>query len=100
MGAEGQGDEEVGEEEGGKGKVGNINFFFLSSFFVLLALLGVHEVTRLSCLVINGILVSPPTSPALEGGFLTTGPPGKFFSPVSHELVYMSYPWALPFLTS
>lgn len=35
MGAEGEGDEEVGEEEGGKGKVGNINFFFLSSFFVL-----------------------------------------------------------------
>ena len=36
----------------------------------------------LSCSVACGILVPgpgiEPTSPALEGGFLTTGPPGKF----------------------
>ena len=36
---------------------------------------------RLSCLTARGILVPrpgiEPVSPALEGGFLTTGPPGK-----------------------
>ena len=36
---------------------------------------------RLSCPTVCGILVPrpviEPTSPALEGGFLTTGPPGK-----------------------
>lgn len=50
VGAEGEGDEEVGEEEGGSGRVGNINFFFLSSFVIFFfALLDVHEVPRLSC---------------------------------------------------
>ena len=38
-------------------------------------------VCGLSCLEECGILAtqsgSEPTSPALEGGFLTTGPPGK-----------------------
>ena len=36
---------------------------------------------ELSCPVACGILVPPPgiepAAPALEGGFLTTGPPGK-----------------------
>ena len=39
-------------------------------------------VPGLGCPVACGILVSQPgikpASPALEGGFLTTGPPGKF----------------------
>ena len=42
---------------------------------------SVVAVCRLSCLVACGILVPrpgiEPESPALEGGFLTTGPPGK-----------------------
>ena len=42
---------------------------------------SVVAVRGLSCLATCGILVPPPgigpTSPALEGGFLTTGPPGQ-----------------------
>ena len=42
------------------------------------SLVVVHE---LSCPKVCGILVPPagikPASPALEGGFLTAGPPGK-----------------------
>ena len=54
----------------------HINLFF--SFW----LLWVFTVgCGLSCFAVCGILVPPPgiepTSPALEGGFLTTGPPGK-----------------------
>ena len=44
----------------------------------LLSLIGVH---RLSCPKLCGISIPQPgmepTSPALEGGFSTTGPPGK-----------------------
>ena len=41
-------------------------------------------VPGLNCPTACGILVPQPgiepTSPALQGGFLTTGPPGKFLS--------------------
>ena len=67
-----------------------MQLFFLWLHWVLVAagrifvaatgfsLVAVH---RLSCPGACGILVPPPEiepmSPALEGGFLTTGPPGK-----------------------
>ena len=66
----------------------------LSQFWVclILAALGLHcsawaslvVAHRHSCLEACGILVPQlgikPTSPELEGGFLTTGPPGKSLS--------------------
>ena len=50
---------------------------------------------RLSCPVACGILVPrpgiKPMSPALEGGFLTTGPPGKSHTYL-FELVFLFFP--------
>ena len=52
----------------------------------------------LSCSAACGILVTQPgivpASPALEGGFLTTGPPGKFPSHVFY-LYILSFPFHL-----
>ena len=67
--------------------------FFKVIFFFFFALLGLHCSARVSLVVVEaqlpvacGLLVSQPgaefMSPALEGRFLTTGPPGK--SPPSH----------------
>ena len=42
-------------------------------------MVSVLVVHRLSCSTACGILVSRPgIKPTLEGGFLTTGPPGKY----------------------
>ena len=68
--------------------LGNILFFSsLPSFLLLfnkylsIYLLGCIGSHGLSCPMAYGILVPPlgmePTSPALEGRFLTTGPPGS-----------------------
>ena len=73
-----------------------ILFFLIFIYLLFLAVLGLSCGTQdlqlwhagsvvvalgLSCPVACGILVPrpgiEPTSPALEGGFLTTGPPGK-----------------------
>ena len=52
-------------------------YLFKNYYFIYLAMLGTWAFP-----VAYGILVSQPgiepTSPALEGGFLTTGPPEKF----------------------
>ena len=55
--------------------------YLLKFFFLNLATLGLHFGTWVFPMA-HGILVPQPgikpTSPALEGGFLTTGPPEKF----------------------
>ena len=73
----------------------NISFLFLKKTYLAvglscstsafsLQLPGFPLVVGLSCHVACGILVPgpgvEPTSPALEGGFLITGPPRKSFN--------------------
>ena len=77
-------------------------------FLFLLAALGLHPSTqtvvvahRLSYFMACGLLVPPPgikhTSPALAGGFLTSGPPGKFrflffysaYNLVTYYIIYL-----------
>ena len=58
----------------------NIYLFYFWLHWVLVVASGLFLVEhRLSCPMAYGILVPrpgiEPTSPALEGGFLTTGPP-------------------------
>ena len=57
-------------------------WFFKTFIYLFLAASGLGVVRGLSSPMACGILVSrpatEPTSPALEGWFLTPGPPGKF----------------------
>ena len=56
-------------------------FIWLHRVFVAAVGFSLVVVCRLSCSAACGILVPrpglEPVSPALESGFLTTGPPGK-----------------------
>ena len=67
-------------------------FFFLYLFilFIHLGCLGLVVAHGLSCSAARGILVSrpgiEPASPALQGRFLTTGPPGK-----SHWQIFLMF---------
>ena len=70
-----------------KNLIGRLLFLLLKIFFgctgSLLQYMGcsLFAVCRLSCPMACGLLVpwlgTEPSSPALEGGFFTTGPPGK-----------------------
>ena len=66
------------------GSVVVVHWFSSCGMWALEHVGSVVAAHRLSCPTACGILVPPPgiepASPALEGGFLTTGPPGK--SPV------------------
>ena len=72
-------------------------FFFFKFIFKILAELGLCSTqASFSCLVICGILVPQPgidpVSTALQGGFLTTGPPGKSSPPPTPAFFKKRFP--------